>query len=115
MAFRLKARTQDEIDLKKRLRNMLFKSVASQDYALWFHTIRERQPTFPVGEFKPGFAEDLNKRWKEKNKGRQLFANSLYISIVRRGTKSGWNGIQRLLQSCSRAKQDKVQIAMLRR
>ncbi len=91
----------DEIDLKKRLRNMLFKSVASQDYALWFHTIRERQPTFPTGDFAPGFAAELNKRWKEKNKGRQLFANSLYISIVRRGTRNGWNGIHRLLQSLS--------------
>jgi type IV secretion system protein VirB4 len=97
--FSFESADVDEIDLKKRLRNMLFKSVASQDYALWFHTIRERQPRFPAGEFEPGFAADLNKRWKEKNKGRQLFANSLYISIVRRGTKNGWSGIGRLFKS----------------
>ena len=99
--FSFESADLDEIDLKKRLRNMLFKSMASQDYALWFHTVRERQPIFPAGEFLPGFAEDLNKRWKEKNRGRQLFTNSLYISIVRRGPKNGWAGIQRLFQSLS--------------
>lgn len=99
--FSFESADLDEIDLKKRLRNMLFKSVASQDYALWFHTIRERQPTFPAGDFTPGFANDLNKRWKEKNKGRQLFTNSLYISIVRRSTRNGWTGIGRFFQSFS--------------
>jgi len=99
--FSFESADLSEIDLKKRLRNMLFKSVASHDYALWFHTVRERQPTFPAGDFAPGFAADLNKRWKEKNRGRQLFANSLYISIVRRGTRNGWTGVQRLLQSLS--------------
>ena len=103
----------DEIDLKKRLRNMLFKSVASHDYALWFHTIRERQPTFPAGDFAPGFAADLNRRWKEKNKGRQLFANSLYISIVRRGTRNGWAGVQRVLQSLSHEESKVEQSAAL--
>jgi type IV secretion system protein VirB4 len=85
-----------DIDLEKRLRNVLFKSIAGPDYALWFHMIRKRQAAYPQGTFEPGFARDLNRRWKAKNEVQPLFQNELYISIVKRGQASqasGWRHI----------------------
>jgi type IV secretion system protein VirB4 len=90
-----------DIDFKKNLRNVLFKSIASPQYALWFHTIRKRQPAYPEGQFAPGFANDLNKRWKKLNVGNRLFENAIYISIVRSAEGGQIRGFQKLLGSLS--------------
>jgi type IV secretion system protein VirB4 len=91
----------DDIDLKKNLRNVLLRSVASDRYALWFHTLRKRQPAYPSGQFMPGFAHELNRSWKERNRGSQLFENSLYISIVHRGQGGKFSGFKNILDSLS--------------
>jgi type IV secretion system protein VirB4 len=106
--FAFECADADDIELRNKLRNVLLKSVAGNDYALWFHTIRRRQPAYPGGDFDSGFAQDLNKRWKEKYRSRHLFENNLYISIVRRGTRTGWSGIHHLFQRLSH-QEDKVQ------
>jgi type IV secretion system protein VirB4 len=106
--FAFECADADEIALKNKLRNVLLKSISGNDYALWFHTIRKRQPAFPTGEFEPGFAQDLNRRWKEKNRGQQLFENNLYISIVRRGARSPWTGFQSLFGRLSH-RQDNIE------
>ena len=92
----------EDLDLKKRLRNVLLKSIASQDYALWFHTVRKRQPVYPSGEFLPGFAEQLNTRWKLRNDGEQLFQNTLYISIIKRGLHAGAVPLRNWLKNLTR-------------
>ena len=74
-----------EIQMKKRLRNVLLKSVAGGEYALWFHTLRQRQTAYPGGTFVPGFADWLDQKWKTKNKSQKLFTNELYITLVRKG------------------------------
>ena len=65
--FSFESADSDEIEFKKRLRNMLFKSVATQEYALWFHIIRKRQPFYPAGEYAAGFAELVNEQWKMRH------------------------------------------------
>jgi type IV secretion system protein VirB4 len=82
--FSFESADADEIEFKKRLRNMLFKSVSTQEYALWFHIVRKRQPVYPAGEFEAGFAELLNAQWKMRHAEHQLFDNALYITILRR-------------------------------
>ena len=90
-----------DVDLRKELRNVLFKSIASPNFALWFHTIRQRQPGFPAGQFEAGFSRALNERWKTKNRGQHLFENVLYVSILRRGPGVRVPGLRRLLGSLS--------------
>lgn len=75
----------DTLDMRKHLRNALFKSIGSHNYALWFHTVRRRQPAYPDGEFPAGFAQELDSEWRQKYKARSLYANDLYITVIRRG------------------------------
>lgn len=92
---------RDEVDFRKSLRNVLFKSISSPLYGLWFHTIRRRQPAYPEGDFVPGFARDLNERWRKKNQGNRLFDNSLYLSIVRQSQGGKVRGLQKFLDALS--------------
>jgi type IV secretion system protein VirB4 len=101
-----------EIDFKNRLRNVLFKSIANNQYAMWFHTVRRRQPTYPAGKFEPGFGQIVNERWKARHAEHQLFENNLYITIVHRGSSSyGGNGprsMADLSHKVDRVRQDAV-------
>jgi type IV secretion system protein VirB4 len=71
----------EALDHGKRMLNALFKSIATPGYALWFHTLRGRQDTYPLGDLTKGFASSLNDRWHAKHK--PFFRNTLYLSIVK--------------------------------
>jgi len=91
----------DEIDLKKTLRNALFKSIAGRDYAIWFHIVRHRRSSYPKGDFNPGFAHNVNERWRQKNEAHARYENKLYISLVRRGEGVMMGGFQNIFRSLS--------------
>jgi len=94
--FSFESADYSEIDFKKRLRDVLFKSIASDRYALWFHTVRRRQPAFPAGEFQCEFGQMVNERWKARQSKQQLFENSFYITVVHRGASSIGHGLPKV-------------------
>src|SRR3990167_504680 len=61
--------TKDDamLDLFKNRRNSLFKGIPS-DFALYFWEIRSNVNEYPTGEFPPGYASDLNERYRNKIK-----------------------------------------------
>lgn len=91
----------DTLDMRKHLRNALFKSIGSHNYALWFHTVRSRQPAYPAGEFPPGFAQELDSEWRQKYITRSLYTNDLYITIIRRGQGGKVGRIQHWIERLS--------------
>ena len=66
--FSFETADDEEIDMKKMVRNSLFKSMADGSLALWFHIVRRRKSVYPSGEFKHGFADYVNRKWKEKHR-----------------------------------------------
>lgn len=75
--------TQSEADLDayKNRRNSLLKSFSSE-YAVYFWTLRRQTTEYPDGEFKSGFAQQLNEKYRERIKRNSLFQNALYLAIV---------------------------------
>lgn len=75
--------TQSEADLDayKNRRNSLLKSFSSE-YAVYFWTLRRQITEYPDGEFKPGFAQQLNEKYRERIKRNSLFQNAIYLAIV---------------------------------
>src|SRR5262245_49777425 len=65
--FSFETADDEDVDIKKAVRNSLLKSMADGSFALWFHTIRRRQSVFPGGEFQPGFAQEVNRQWWHKH------------------------------------------------
>ena len=46
----------EDLEAKKMLRNTLFKSVTSNEYAIWFHTVRKKREVSLQANFNMGFA-----------------------------------------------------------
>jgi len=87
--FSFETADDDDLDVKKTILNTLFKSVASGNYALYFHIIRKRDYSIVGGEFENFFAYELNEKWKEKQKSKVSFKNDIYISIVHKQDTEG--------------------------
>src|SRR5580765_3463155 len=45
--------------------NVLWRNIASPNVALWAHLIRRRESVYPDGEFAPGFARQLNQKYRQ--------------------------------------------------
>jgi type IV secretion system protein VirB4 len=66
--------------------NVLWRNIASPNIALWTHVLRRRDHSYPDGQFRPGFADELNTRYRRLLAGETLMVNELYLSLVYRPT-----------------------------
>lgn len=87
--FSFETADDEDVDMKKMVRNSLIKSLASGNFALYFHTIRRRQSKFPDGEMPPGFADYVNDLWRRKHHSRNSYSNDLYITVIRKADTKG--------------------------
>jgi type IV secretion system protein VirB4 len=97
--FAFETADTDTLNIRKALRNNLFKSIAGHQYALWSHIVRHKQSVFPGGDFAPGFARDLNDAWRARSSGQAHFANDLYFTVLRRGHGGKIGNVQDWLRS----------------
>lgn len=110
--FSFETADDEDVDMKKMVRNSLFKSLASGNFALYFHTIRRRQSIFPAGKMPPGFADYVNELWRRKHHSRSSYSNDLYITIVRKADTRGAAKIehfsQKLMQKADKTSRDEA-------
>lgn len=64
--------------------NNLMRNIASSKVALWSNVVRREYQEYPGGEFKPGFCQDLNDKYRDHMGSRRLYVNELYVTIVYR-------------------------------
>ncbi len=100
--FSFETADDDAVDMKKLVRNSLYKSMADGSFALYFHMVRRRQSAYPAGEFSKGFTRDLNERWKKKHHARSTFVNDLYITVIRRHDMRGVAKVETLFNRMER-------------
>jgi len=87
--FSFETADDEELDIKKMVRNSLLKSLADGTFAVWFHIIRRRKSAFPGGKMPHGFATDLNEAWRHKHHSKDSYVNELYISVIRKADTDG--------------------------
>jgi type IV secretion system protein VirB4 len=82
-----------DLDIKKNLRNTLFKGLAVGGISLYFHTIRRRNSIFKnisLSSKKPKtFSDQVQQAWLKKQMGHEAFVNELYITIIHGSDKAG--------------------------
>lgn len=64
--------------------NNLLRTLASPHVALWSHVVRRHYNEYPEGEFEPGFASDLDAKYRAHLLGQPSLVNELYLSIIYR-------------------------------
>jgi type IV secretion system protein VirB4 len=96
--FSFETADDDDVDMKKLVRNSLLKSMADGTFALWFHTVRRRQSAYPGGKQPPGYASYIDHMWREKHEDKNSFVNELYISVLRKPDTKGAAKIHHFLE-----------------
>lgn len=111
--FAFETSDDEDVDMKKMVRNSLLKSLADGTFAAWFHLVRRREGAYPEGKMPPGFADDVNKRWYQKHHSKNSYTNDIYITIVRKYDTEGAAIISHMVQQLSQraesgAKEDQL-------
>jgi len=96
--FSFETADDEDVDMKKMVRNSLLKSMGDGNYALWFHTIRRRQSAYPSGKQPPGFANHVDNMWRAKHDHKESFVNEHYITVVRKPDTKGAVAVHHYLQ-----------------
>jgi type IV secretion system protein VirB4 len=75
-----------DLDIKKELRNGLFKSISDSKAKFYSHIIRKKKNPYPPGyissDMPYGFPAYLDKIWVERSRQNESFINELYFSII---------------------------------
>lgn len=85
----------EDLDIRKNMRNLLFKNMASGNITIYFHTIRHRKPIMHIREEygdevrSRNFMNYLNRVWAKKYAEQESFFNELYISILYKEDTAG--------------------------
>ena len=89
--FSFETADDEDLDIRKDMRNLLFKNMASGNITLSFYTIRRRRPIVVAGSdrtYDPtvkiprDFVTYLANEWRKKYTEFQSFINELYIAIL---------------------------------
>lgn len=88
----------EDLDIRKNMRNLLFKNLSSGNLTLYFHTIRRRHALIkdddaykfdPTVKTPSNFVSYLETEWTKKYSTFESFSNELYISILYKPDKAG--------------------------
>ncbi|MDT4292368.1 VirB4 family type IV secretion/conjugal transfer ATPase [Methylomonas sp. MO1] len=64
--------------------NVFYRNIAKPNISIWQTIVRHREDVYPDGQFKPGFADDLNKKYRHRIAQETLMVNDIYLAIVYR-------------------------------
>lgn len=112
--FSFETADDEDVDMKKLVRNSLLKSMADGTFAIWFHTIRRRQSAYPGGKQPPGFATYVDKMWREKHHSKDSYINEIYITVVRKADTKGAAKVHHYLKKASEAGNKALQVETMR-
>ncbi|MBV9841254.1 MAG: VirB4 family type IV secretion/conjugal transfer ATPase [Sphingomonadaceae bacterium] len=82
--FPFETRDDEELDYRKQIRETLLRGAAGSRLALYHHVVRRPVVAEFSGQPEEPFARALDERWRAALGGRQLFANELFLTLVRR-------------------------------
>lgn len=96
--FSFETADDDDLDIRKNVRNSLLKNMSSGNVTLYFHTIRRRRSvlekndsygTGSIVSTSKDFISYLESEWDAKNSNTNSYFNELYISILYEQDKEG--------------------------
>lgn len=63
--------------------NLMLRNMAHPNVAIWTHTVRRPETEYPAGDFQPGFAKELDAKYRDMCvAGERMLVNELYITLV---------------------------------
>ena len=91
----------EDVDIRKNVRNTLWKGISSGNFGLYFHIIRRKKDVYEgddiSSEIENSFAKNLDETWKKKNSIGNIYINDLYVTIIRKSSGIGIQGVEESL------------------
>ncbi len=96
--FSFETADDEDLDIRKNVRNSLLKNMASGNIAIYFHTVRRRKAVVtnnknnsfdPTVKVPNDFITYLSNEWRKKHSSSESFFNELYISLLFKPDKAG--------------------------
>ncbi len=96
--FSFETADDEDLDIRKNVRNSMLKNMASGNITLYFHTIRRRKAVMqkdagfsldPTVKTSKDFISYLESEWQKKNSANDSYFNELYVSILYEPDKEG--------------------------
>lgn len=100
--FSFETADDEDVDIKKSIRNSLLKGMGTGSFGLYFHIVRRKKNVYEDEEVHPdmpkGFPTYVDKEWHKKHATKMAYSNELYISIIRKSDTKGAAIIEHLLK-----------------
>ncbi|MBV7266261.1 VirB4 family type IV secretion/conjugal transfer ATPase [Erythrobacter ani] len=74
----------DELNYRSVIRDAMLRSLGSSRFAVYHHVMRRRAEATLSPVTADDFSARLDARWQERQAGKQLYVNDLFLTIVRR-------------------------------
>ncbi|VTY36580.1 Type IV secretion system protein virB4 [Xylophilus ampelinus] len=74
----------DDINSWHERLNVTYRNIGSPNIAIWTHVVRRRETGYPAGRTVAGFADEVERRYRQKMADERLMVNELYLSVVYR-------------------------------
>ena len=74
----------DELNYRKSMRDAMLQGIGSSRFAVYHHIIRRKVEPLVEADYSDAFSRDLDASWRARLSGKHLFANDLFLTIVRR-------------------------------
>ncbi len=74
---------QAELNMRSNVQNTIIRALGSSRFSVWSTVIRRQVDSEIGGAFDDAFCEQLNNRYMSQLRHKRMFANEIYLSIVR--------------------------------
>jgi type IV secretion system protein VirB4 len=82
--FPFETQPDEELNYRKSVRETLLRGAASSRLAIYHHVVRRRVSPQFHGRFEEPFCARIDTSWRERLSERSLYANDLFLTLVRR-------------------------------
>ncbi len=113
--FSFETAGDQDLDIRKNARNLLFKGMGSGNIALYFHTFRTKKSLVsedihidPNIKIPKNFSKYVEQEWRKKHIKHMAYSNDLYITIIRKSDTGGAAIIEHLLKKINQSADKKA-------
>lgn len=114
VGFSFESVENEGIDLRETIREAIHQGIETNNFALWFHTIRRRKNLNAGGTYTDPFARHVHESWIERHDWEHKYINELFITVVREGETGSIRTPKRFMRSLLFNKDNDERIAHLK-
>jgi type IV secretion system protein VirB4 len=89
----------EDLNYRKAVRETVLRGIASSRFAIYHHVVRREVRPEIDGGFSNPFARAVDSAWRQRLATRRLYANDLFITIVRRPLQGRMGWLDRLMRT----------------